>query len=306
MKKVITILLLLVACYLTAQDLKYLNRVGTLKLEYADQVYGDDNRLIVTGNQTIYHYDTYSRSKPYFVESYISDKAFSDILLIKDKLLIASEELNLHFANADTLTIKQGKLDFKQIVGSNFSREGSILHTSHTDTGLFVEDIRRGDISQFHDYFGLLDVSAQWPFVYAINTSGLVVIDVGDIYIPKAGAYNYNIFHPRCLDVEDSKAVVGTKNQVVFVDVSTPTDPIVMKTIRLAHEVESVHIVDNEAFVVLGKGGLKIYDISNLKKPREINSYDTRGQALDIFIEANYIYIADGTGGVVILKYAVE
>jgi hypothetical protein len=304
MRRIILLLLLLGLSSLFAESFKFLNRVGTIKLEYAKQVRPYDDELIVNSGDSIFYYDVFSKAFPILKGIYRSDKSIDDLLLIKkDEFLIASESVAVEISKADSLNKAYPEARIKSVLGSTLSREGSMVYIGNSDTGLYIEDIRRGSISQYHDSYGLIDVYTQWPYIYALNRYGLVIIDINDVYFPKQIADNYNILKPGCLSVSGSKCVVGTDKEIIFLSVSNSGQPKIVSRQRVAYPVEAVQIVNEEVYVVLGRGGLKIYDLSNLKNPREIDSYDTPGQALDVFVDTNYIYVADGDKGVVILKY---
>lgn len=51
------------------------------------------------------------------------------------------------------------------------------------------------------------------------------------------------------------------------------------------------------AYVADGDGGLRIVDISDVKNPRIVGTYDTPGRALGIDIGGHHTYVADTTGG---------
>jgi hypothetical protein len=50
-------------------------------------------------------------------------------------------------------------------------------------------------------------------------------------------------------------------------------------------------------FLACGDSGLQIIDVKDPKNPIKIVSYDTPGEAIDIYVEGSYAYIADGYGG---------
>ena len=44
-------------------------------------------------------------------------------------------------------------------------------------------------------------------------------------------------------------------------------------------------------------------DVSNPRAPVELGAYDTPGEAVGVAVVEGYAYIADGAGGLVILRY---
>ncbi len=302
-KSIFTLLLIMFTFSLCAQDVRYLRLVSSVNLDNAKQIAISDDKLIVLNNNEIYHYDTFSPVFPYLKEVYDVNGEIGDMMLIDQKVLVASENINIKITRRDTITTAMNKLNFQMFNGSSLVQEGSNVYIGHSETGLYIEDIRRGSISQYHDTHGILSLAAEWPNVYAVNSMGLETVDIDDIYNPKELGRNNNIFHPRAIQVSGSKCIIGTTNQLVFVDVKDPADPIVTKTIRLNHEVEDIEIKDEEAYIALGLGGLIVYNITDVKKPLRLDDYSTRGFCSDIEIMADYIYVANGNAGVIILKF---
>jgi hypothetical protein len=49
--------------------------------------------------------------------------------------------------------------------------------------------------------------------------------------------------------------------------------------------------------------GLRVIDVSNPSSPREVGFYETLGLAEDVAVSGTYAYVADGEGGLVILRF---
>lgn len=62
-----------------------------------------------------------------------------------------------------------------------------------------------------------------------------------------------------------------------------------------------VAIAGNLCYVAAGETGLQIFDITNPQQPLLLTTYDTYGTAKGIFIKGNHAYLADGTGGLLII-----
>jgi len=63
-------------------------------------------------------------------------------------------------------------------------------------------------------------------------------------------------------------------------------------------------LADNKAFIAADQGGLLIFDITNLKAPSYVGSYDTPGYAQGVDVSGQYAYLADGPLGLKILDVA--
>jgi hypothetical protein len=46
---------------------------------------------------------------------------------------------------------------------------------------------------------------------------------------------------------------------------------------------------------------LQVIDVSNPANPQRVGGYDTSGSAYGVTVSGNYVYVADGPGGLVIL-----
>jgi len=61
-----------------------------------------------------------------------------------------------------------------------------------------------------------------------------------------------------------------------------------------------------KTYVADGTSGLRVVNIANPQSPTEVGSYDTPGGASHVAIAGNYTYVADGSGGLVILRFTGE
>ncbi|MGW8226246.1 MAG: hypothetical protein ACWGOY_10955 [Anaerolineales bacterium] len=70
---------------------------------------------------------------------------------------------------------------------------------------------------------------------------------------------------------------------------------------RPAESVNDLKVVGNLAYMVLGRAGLVIVDVSQAQQPGEIGSFDTTGHASGVAVSDQYVYIADGRAGLRII-----
>jgi hypothetical protein len=52
-----------------------------------------------------------------------------------------------------------------------------------------------------------------------------------------------------------------------------------------------------------GLAGLRVIDVSNPANLREVGFFDTPGVAYGVYVSGNYAYVADGYGGLFILRF---
>ena len=70
---------------------------------------------------------------------------------------------------------------------------------------------------------------------------------------------------------------------------------------RPAEPVNDLKVVGNLAYMVLGRAGLVIVDVSLAEQPGEIGSFDTTGHASGVAVSGQYVYVADGRAGLRII-----
>ena len=90
------------------------------------------------------------------------------------------------------------------------------------------------------------------------------------------------------------------------IDISNPLDPRGAGSFDIAGT--DIHVSGRYAYVTcygesLYDGGLCVLDISNLENICEVGFYDTPGDALGVYVVGNYAYVADGMGGLCVLRY---
>lgn len=107
--------------------------------------------------------------------------------------------------------------------------------------------------------------------------------DAQDVFV--AGGYAY---------VADGNAGLRV------IDVSNPAAPVeVGAALVNAH---NVYIADEFAYVT-GGSSLRVVDVSDPAAPTEVGFYDTLRHAYDVHVAEGYVYVADGDGGLVILRF---
>ena len=62
-----------------------------------------------------------------------------------------------------------------------------------------------------------------------------------------------------------------------------------------------MYVSGSTAYV--GAGGLRVVDVSNPARPTEVGYHATLGQAHGVYVSGSTVYVADGSGGLLILSY---
>lgn len=73
---------------------------------------------------------------------------------------------------------------------------------------------------------------------------------------------------------------------------------------RPAEPVNDLKVVGERAYLVLGRAGLVIVDVSQPETPEKIGAFDTAGHASGIAVSGQYAFVADGRAGLRIIDIA--
>jgi len=131
--------------------------------------------------------------------------------------------------------------------------------------------------------------------------TGFLIIDVSNPADPvQVGTYGIFAPPPR-LYVTGGYAYAAFGDSLHVVDVSDPTAPV--RVASIPGPTDDVYVADGYAFVAAGQSGLRVIDVSDPAHPVELAEYDTPGFAGDIFVIPPCIYLADGGGGLAILRF---
>jgi hypothetical protein len=193
--------------------------------------------------------------------------------------------------------------------------EDETLYLASGEDGLLVVDIHDpggGEIIGRYTPPGLaLRVDVQDDRLYLADNKGLRVIDVRDPGMPKLiGEYDHACWW------DDVQALGGYAFgacgvDLMIFDFHDPSSPVLLNEITYQGEVEDIFIKNGLAYiitVVYDLWDLEQYstlyavDVRDLGDPVEIGYYHTPGTAKAVFGSGNYAYVADGTGGLLILE----
>ena len=94
--------------------------------------------------------------------------------------------------------------------------------------------------------------------------------------------------------VQDHYAYVGVGAKLAVLDISDPTNPIVMgQTGALPETPMRVVVSGVYAYIADGNSGLRIINVADPMRPAEIGFYDTPGIANDVVVSGTFAYLAD-------------
>ncbi len=140
----------------------------------------------------------------------------------------------------------------------------------------------------------------------ATGNGGLRVINISNPEAPwEEGFYDAPDLTANGVFVSGDYAyVIDDTSGLAIVDVSYPRDPLQVGFLEIPGEPQDIYVdSDGEyAFVASGSDGLRVIDVSVPKSPQEVGFYDTPGTAQGLDVVGDYVYMADGEGGLRILK----
>lgn len=140
------------------------------------------------------------------------------------------------------------------------------------------------------------------------DTSGVdtPIVDISGVDILNDTAYiAKNCVFSIYSTLIDSNDVVIDSNGVKFVYKGHFVD------ILLHYHAEDIKIFDHYAYISMSKSvagtfnGVMVYDISNRTSPVLVDSCITPGKANGLFVNKDYVFLADGDAGVVVLGNSV-
>lgn len=154
------------------------------------------------------------------------------------------------------------------------------------------------------------DVAVAGRYAYAADYfDGLVVVDVNDPNNPTVvGSYQPTPEVPfRSVAISGDYAYVAADDGLHIIDVSNPSSPVEVARYAPTGEqdqdyVTSVAISGDYAYLMGGRGVVAI-DVSNPTNPQEVARYDdTNISASEVIVSGEYVYVANESGGLLILR----
>jgi hypothetical protein len=80
-------------------------------------------------------------------------------------------------------------------------------------------------------------------------------------------------------------------------DVTTPSAPVRLSSVPVKGPGNGVAVSGNYVFVAGRDSGLRVFDASDPANPLEVGQLNTRGRAWDVWVQAGFAYVANGTRG---------
>jgi hypothetical protein len=217
------------------------------------------------------------------------------------------------------ISISSSPVILSSVPASGYSNgidiEGNFAYMANKTSGIQIFDISGSAPVSITSAFSLAggtayDIKSYGNYIYVANGNGGLSIFSNSNNNTVNWVYDYatgSIGDVRCVEVSSNTAYVGVNgNGLQIVNVTYPTTPLTTMSFPTPSIVYSLSKRDNYLFAAggdsLGNGNVSIYDISNSASPYLIGSCSVATTAKGVYNIGNYIYIADGTGGLKILK----
>ena len=150
-----------------------------------------------------------------------------------------------------------------------------------------------------------LDFSADSNYLAIANDElGLQMIDITDILNPSPAAVGSVDFAGSALSVQvrgNYAYLAADWTGLWIVDISTPTNPVIVANFETTGRSKDVALADSFAFIADGGDGLKVANIANVTAPQFVAAYTTP-YAYGIWADENYVYLADRDWGLLIFE----
>jgi hypothetical protein len=293
---------------LSALDSKFITVIYQAQTPVADHIRVWDEYAYIFDDWQLYVYNLKNNWKPFVETAFSSSFPITDIeLLDYNHIYVCSHEPTNYVAEIDSLNLYGRIFVMERLTCNKARREGALLFTSHLENGLEIYDISKGIIPQrivsFSENWGIVDLETRYPVIHALNEFGYLYLDVMDVSNPKTVGFNYEIVGGTVLSINRNIAWIGAGSTLYAVEYTYPEKPTIINRYRFSSDIFDLKARDNELFVGLRSGGLKILNISNPKRITEKNSFYLKTGIYSVFVDGDYLYLGAGNQGWYILEY---
>lgn len=309
MKSIILwILILFNTISLAALDNRFIYPLGHIQDAEALSIEVDDSQVLVHNQNQLWIYSIFNVWQPRLEASFYSQYRIEDVnFQAGNRIYVSSHEPANVISAIDSLG-QYGRIYFiNNVIGDRLAREGSTLYVADRYRGIDIIDVGSGGTTElranFAEKWGIKDFEAEYPYLYAINDFGFVTVDISNQDFPLSIATNYQLPDATHLVKRGEYVYIAADKEILVLSVSNVNEPYLVSRMNFFSMIQGLAVKDNRLFLALGKGGVKILDISVPSRIKEINSFYPPQAALDIALENDYIYVAMGKDGWMIYEY---
>ena len=307
-RSLLSILCLLMCLSIFAIDNKFLHQLAYIKTSQAYSIRFAEDLVYANNQNYIWVYSIFNAWQPKMKAAFFSPNPIEDIETLTGKYLyVASNEPTNQVILIDSLYTGSRIFFPQSIVGDKLTREGSILYVADRYRGIDIIDLGGGStrelLSTFSEKWGIKDFVASYPYIFALNDFGLVAVDITDQSYPVSLGVNYELIDATCLAKNGNTIWIGAGKNLLAFNVYEPKKPTLISQIRMTNEILSLDIKDNRLFIVLGRGGVKIVDVTNPLKTEDLNNIFLTIPVYDLDVANDYIFLGLGKEGWMIYEY---
>ena len=307
-KTALLVMLLIVIHTALSADTKFITYITQVKGFTSNHINYYEQNIYVNNESFVRIYSLTNPWSPRIEAEFVSTSPITDIVNLEpNRFYVCSPEPSTRISEIDSMNTF-GKILFAEpLCCFKADREGAMLYTADNNRGLEIYDLGKGLVpaktATYSEKWGIRDVVVHYPRIHALNNYGYVNIDVSDSAFPVEAGRNYEVVDGNILCVNNSIAWIGAGSTLVAMDFTDPKHPILINRYRFNYDITALVAKDRELFVGLENSGLKILNIANPNRITETNSYFVKTGVSDIALNGEFIYLAAGRLGWIILKY---
>jgi len=309
MKHIFSILIMvLLLSSLAAIDTKFLYPLAHIKTSQATNIEVYDQQVLTRNQNQIWIYSTFNAWQPRLEASYLSGAQIEDFDLVGDNYLyvVTREPANV-IVPVDSLNSYARIYFTEHLPGDKITREGATLYVADRFKGIDIINIGKGGlreiISTFSENWGIHDFVAIYPTIYALNDFGLVTVDISDQQFPVSRGQNYQINDARVLVKNGDTIWLAAGKNLMGINVRDLRNPLLINQFRMSNDILDLEVMNDRLFVALGRGGVKILDITNPLRIEDLNTITTPYTVQDVALSKDMVFLGLGRDGWVIYEY---
>lgn len=192
---------------------------------------------------------------------------------------------------------------------SDVAVDGNYAYVADGDNGLVIVNIsNKASAAVVGTYVTntVRGVDVQSNRAYLVNGAGcdLLVVNVSNPAVPLLAGVQYGMRDTYDVFVQYPFAYAAAKEDVKIYAVSNPAAPVMIRGHSgggswQAQNILSVH--GNSSLIAAAADSAGVHILSADTNLTVLSTYNTAGSASGVFISENYVYVADGTNGLVVL-----
>lgn len=235
-----------------------------------------------------------------------------DIQVIGDLAFVAAGTAGLHIIDVSD---PRQPLIISSYATTGFANDIFVLdnhvYLAAGGAGLLIIDVSdlttpiQVSASETPGWDGGVFVAGGYAYV-ASGEDGLRVVDISDPSAPVITGTVRTHNDANDLIIEgDLIYVAAGSGGLQIVDIRDPLDPKEMATVDTGYA-RKVVVKNSYAYVATERDGVLVLDITNPSNPGRVKLYNPHGSANSLDVEGDFIYVADGLGGLLMLNVSSE